>query len=366
MKLCKFCNLSKNNYFEEGSPCFICNDALLSLDNIAKKIAEQLPASASSLSLSTTIPNEWLVREETLWDRSMERTICIKTAINIYLNNEIRKLSGKKPKYDADVLVYLTLPAGDLRFQWNDLFVFGRYKKLVSGLSQTRWVCSFCQGKGCEKCNSTGKFYHSVEEEIGEVLKEIAKAKEYTMHASGREDIDVKNEAGRPFVIQLKEAEIREPNLELAARKINEKKNVSVSDFKLTKRGVVELISASHFDKTYMAEVEFEREIDDNEIKKLLGLSEVLIKQKTPERVEHRRAFLERQRKILEVKLVSKNKKRAVFLITAEAGTYIKELIHGDNGRTKPSFSSLLGIKAQCIDLKVISIKDDFLNNVLL
>lgn len=366
MQLCRFCNSSKNNFFEEGSPCFICNGALLQLPEMAKKAADTLPASAESFSVSTSLPNGWLAREETAWDKKLGGTVCIKTAINIFLSNEIKKATGKKPKSDGDVTIKVSLPAASIEFQWNDLFVFGKYKKLATGLSQTKWLCRECGGKGCEKCGGSGKLYHSVEEEIGEVLKEMTNSKDYTMHASGREDIDVQNEAGRPFIMQLKEAQNRKIDFSLAEKRIKAKGNVEVFKMRAAARRAVEIIAASHFDKTYAAIVEFDKECDEKSLQKVLALSGTEIRQKTPQRVEHRRAFLERKRRILDVKLLSKAGKKAEFLITAEAGTYIKELINGDEGRTRPSFSSLANRRVRCTSLRVVGIKDDFLDFVRL
>ncbi len=87
-----------------------------------------------------------------------------------------------------------------------------------------------------------------------------------------------------------------------------------------------------------------------------------MLNQRTPKRVAHRRADLERKRKVLSVTLVSHSKNKATFSILAEAGTYIKELVHGDEGRTVPNFSSILGCEAKCTNLKVTKIYDEFLD----
>ena len=40
--------------------------------------------------------------------------------------------------------------------------------------------------------------------------------------------------------------------------------------------------------------------------------------------------------------------------IIGEGGLYIKELISGDDGRTTPSFSSILDCQAKCVQLDVV------------
>jgi len=232
----------------------------------------------------------------------------------------------------------------------------------VPGISQTKWTCRKCSGKGCEQCKKSGRLYHSVEEEVGEALKESCKAEEYTMHSSGREDIDVMNTAGRPFIMQLKNAKIRIPDFDSVSKKLEKNKKVKVIDFKTAKRSDVELVSASHFDKKYYAVVEFENEINAKDVEKLLSLKGRIIEQKTPKRVKHRRADIIRKRKILELKILSSSGKTAEIEVTTEPGTYIKELISGDEGRTEPNFSSITGVPAKCSELKVTGIFDDFLD----
>ncbi len=74
--------------------------------------------------------------------------------------------------------------------------------------------------------------------------------------------------------------------------------------------------------------------------------------QRTPERVAHRRADKIRRRKVMETKDCSIHTDDdgtlfAQFSLRCESGTYVKETIHGDNGRTQPSIASL--IKAKCV-----------------
>lgn len=48
----------------------------------------------------------------------------------------------------------------------------------------------------------------------------------------------------------------------------------------------------------------------------------------------------------------------ATLRITAESGTYIKELLTGDSGRTQPSFSELADTAVEVKKLDVIDIGD--------
>ena len=45
--------------------------------------------------------------------------------------------------------------------------------------------------------------------------------------------------------------------------------------------------------------------------------------------------------------------------VRAESGTYIKEMVSGDEGRTVPSFTSLAGVPVKVEFLDVVAILDD-------
>ena len=83
-------------------------------------------------------------------------------------------------------------------------------------------------------------------------------------------------------------------------------------------------------------------------IEKLEGVN---LAQRTPERVAHRRADLVRRRKVIETRDASvdindEGNIYVEFTLRCESGTYVKETVHGDDGRTQPSIASL--IKAKC------------------
>ncbi len=359
--LCKFCNAANGNRFPEGE-CHICSGKFGKIDELISRAAEGIN---SSFSVSTRIPRKWLAKEELLWDFNLEGAESIKTHINRYINRELNKKTGMNFGQEMDVRIIFDIDKGEVTFEPNELFIFGRYQKLVPGISQTRWLCRDCNGKGCRKCSGKGKRYYSLEEEIGEIMKKESNAEDYTLHASGREDIDVITSGERPFVMALVKAKNRKPDLKKIEKEIVKGKKVAVSGLKIVKRSTVELVASSHFDKEYEAEVEFEKEPGKEQIDAIFSLEGKTIAQKTPERVAHRRAKLTRRRKILGVKLVSKKEKKAKFRIKTEAGTYIKELITGDAGRTEPNFSSLAGMKVGCANLEVLKIEDEFLKETI-
>ena len=350
------------------------------------KTALPLLSAASSFSISTKIPKEWLSAEESGFDRKLAWAESIKSALNKKISSALAKSSGIPYDAEGDVRVVFDF-TGDKAIVSSEripLFVFGRYRKLVPGLSQSRWICADCQGKGCGKCAGRGRHYDSVEERIGDVMKKYFAAEDYTIHASGREDVDATNTGGRPFVMEIKNPGSRKADIHAIESEVASGKEVAIANSIIVPRTFVELVTESHFDKEYEAEVEFEKDALVPELQKILALAGTVLEQQTPERVAHRRADLVRKRKVIELELIETQDstrgseasgrplpettgkwRHATFRIKAEAGTYIKELVSGDNGRTIPSFAGVLGFGAKCTRLAVTKIEDGFLDTCL-
>lgn len=361
--LCSICNSANVNAYPTGD-CFLCNNLLDSLEQLIQNASDQITNEhCETFAIASRVPDEWFIKEEELWDKKIIGVQSIKNILNKKISSELEQRTAKK--YDAlngDIRLTFDFKKGRIKIFYENIFVFGRYKKLTGNLSQSRWMCWSCHGRGCKKCDGKGKHYTSVEELIGDVFKEHSVASNYSMHASGREDVDATNTAGRPFVLEIVNPKNRRFNLEEIARKVNTNGDVAIEDLKFTNRAAVELVANSSFDKEYEADVEFERKITEKDIKKIVSLKDTFIEQRTPERVAHRRADLIRKRKIKEISFIQKEENKATIVILVEAGTYIKELIHGDSGRTKPSIAALLDCNAKCTKLVVTKIKDEFLD----
>lgn len=247
-----------------------------------------------------------------------------------------------------------------VRIQINPLFIEGRYLKLTRGIPQTKWPCRKCKGKGCESCNFTGKMYQeSVEELISAIVLKETKGYESKFHGAGREDIDVKMlGSGRPFVLEIKEPKKRHLDLDKLTKKINEnsKGKTEYRNLKFVekvRKAEIKVSSPNTF-KTYRALVECEDEVSNDELAKLQSLN--IIDQQTPKRVSHRRADKVRKKEVKELTTKLINSKSFKMIIKTQGGLYIKELISGDENRTKPSVSDLLGSKCICKQLDVIEV----------
>ncbi|HEX9793583.1 MAG TPA: tRNA pseudouridine(54/55) synthase Pus10 [Planctomycetota bacterium] len=239
----------------------------------------------------------------------------------------------------------------------------GRYRKLVRDLPQTIFYCPECKGRGCERCEGHGKLTRdSVQELIARVAMPRFKARRNKFHGAGREDVDVRMlGAGRPFVFEMLKS--KRPTVDLAEleTEINRRSEgrVEVGELRFCGRKRVVEIKEARCPKEYRARIRCESPDDPDEIGRRLGeLSaggRIEIVQTTPQRVAHRRADLERQRWI---EITGHEAVEGDWLVTIRSahGTYIKEAISGDEGRTRPNLSELLGGACACVELDVTDI----------
>jgi tRNA pseudouridine synthase 10 len=86
------------------------------------------------------------------------------------------------------------------------------------------------------------------------------------------------------------------------------------------------------------------------------ALVDVHILQDTPVRVCHRRSLMTRKKIIHAMKTSWINPHFFQLELTTSAGTYVKEFVHGDRGRTSPNIGSLLGCEADILQLDVLDL----------
>lgn len=179
--------------------------------------------------------------------------------------------------------------------------------------------------------------------------------------SSGREDVDVRCLGkGRPFVLEIPNSyKINLPR-EIASKmeqSIDETKKVSVHNLQMVQREELIHIKAGEEQKRkfYRALCCLEKPATVEILQKLNIPEGFEIQQKTPIRVLHRRPLHTRPRRIYSLKahIDKQNHKVLVLDIVSQAGTYIKELIHGEFGRTTPSVASII---EQAIDILALDV----------
>ncbi|MEM2254277.1 MAG: tRNA pseudouridine(54/55) synthase Pus10, partial [Candidatus Bathyarchaeia archaeon] len=131
-----------------------------------------------------------------------------------------------------------------------------------------------------------------------------------------------------------------------------------VSDLQIVDKDFIRKVKRGEAaQKEYRVIVEFEKGVSEEDLKILeQKLTGVIVKQRTPLRVLHRRADLTREKYIYEVKVKKLSPKKAEMRVRCQGGLYVKELVSGDEGRTTPSVSEILGQKAKPIKLDVLNV----------
>jgi tRNA pseudouridine synthase 10 len=348
---------------QKPTKCFICGNFFdEKIDGIVKRVLEKLKKfEFDSFLVGSKLPDDMLAIEEKILEKAnIEWVEPIKAEINREIGKRIQALTKKRFELkNPHVTILVDLKNDKISLQIRSLYIFGKYKKLVRGIPQTKWLCRKCGGKGCINCGGKGKLYPtSVQEEIEKPLLKATGAKKSSLHASGREDIDARCLDWRPFIIELKKPIKRRIKIRELQKEINKSKKVKVCKLRIIKDGKVEIrqLKSKRADKEYLAEVTFKKPIEKEKLKELKKLTLEPILQKTPLRVIHRRAdkFRKRAVKSISWKLLSNKKLR--LRIMAESGLYIKELINGDQGRTKPSVAEILENEVEKIILDVIKI----------
>ncbi len=343
--------------------CEVCKGLFEELDRYADMVMDAFDRyELRTFLIGIRPPEDVLAAEEELWERhGIEWTEPIKTELSRLIGKRIEDALDIEVDFDrADIMAVVDMREGKERveLQVNSLLVYGQYNKYSREIPQTEWPCNNCKGSGCDECDWTGKQYQeSVQEIVQEPFMRETKAIEAKFHGGGREDVNARCLGRREFVLELVEPLNREIDIESLQDEVNgSQEKVEVFKMREAEKDEIAEIKQKDADKTYRAVIELEDDVGEEELEKLdslVGEAE----QDTPERVEHRRADRTRRREVYSVGYEKVDERRIELEVEAEAGTYIKELISGDDGRTEPSVAGLLGTGAECVELDVIDIE---------
>ena len=345
-------------------PCWLCGGLTARYDALARLVAKKLePWDYDTFLIGSRVDPEIQAREESLWSElRLTDPEALKSEVNREVGKRVCDLVTREPSLEApDVVAVVDTSFDHVDLQVNPLFLRGRYRKLVRGIPQTRWPCNRCRGKGCAKCGGTGKMYPtSVEEVLAAAVMAESGGSGHALHGMGREDVDARMlGTGRPFVLEIKEPRKRHVDRAGARDRVNASGQVEVDAFAPAARGDVVAVKSDRADKTYRVLVRFASPVDEAKLKKELIILEAQpIAQRTPTRVVHRRADATRHRSVKRAEVLSTDGTVAELQVTTEAGAYVKELVHGDRGRTKPSLADQLGVACEVLELDVVDIHD--------
>lgn len=357
---------------DENQACYLCHNILSNIHKYTDKAKEILTGIEFNSFLVGSSPESQIINIEDIFktEFNLLEAESFKSHFNRVVGKNLMGMLNKTPEFntpDALIIYAFGFETFKVELVLKSLFIYGRYNKFIRGIPQTHWFCKSCMGAGCKLCNFTGKQYlTSVEELISPDFIRESKSTDSKFHGAGREDIDVRMLGlGRPFILELRSPKIRNLDLDKIERIINKKtrRKVKIQNLKYTnKKEVIKLkADAENTKKVYKAIVRAEAKITKSQFdQKLLELNTIFntqeIKQRTPYRVSHRRADKIREKIIYKIDGKFIKTHLFEFIIISQGGTYIKELINGDEGRTSPSFSEIFETNLVCKELDVLEV----------
>jgi tRNA pseudouridine synthase 10 len=306
---------------------------------------------------------ERLAAEEGLWTEvGSAWGESARAAFNRELGKRLEPLTGASGgAVGADIVFLADLPVGRVELTVAPVYVRGRYRKLDRTIPQTRWPCRRCSGRGCVHCGESGRTYPtSVEELVAAPYLAATHAEGTRFHGMGREDIDARMlGTGRPFVLELLRPRVRSIDVAALATALGPDAvgKVELVDVRPAEAADVLRVKEATPEKSYRVGVE--GDVPLGKVKDALSVAVGrTIAQRTPARVAHRRSDRVRARRIVAARLVDEAPGRFAVELRTEAGTYVKEWVEGDGGRTEPSLASLVGAPLRVAFLDVLAVHD--------
>lgn len=351
---------------EVRDDCHVCGGLFGEIDKFAGYVAEAMDGwEYNNFLVGTKVDSEIASSEELLWaEVGAEHFEPIKSELNREIGKLVEQIVGVPVEFKRpDIVALVDTRYDNVELTVSPIYIYGRYMKLVRGIPQTRWPCRRCRGRGCDRCGGTGKMYEtSVEELVAKELLNATGGEGEKFHGMGREDIDARMLGnGRPFVLEIQRPRRRSLDLDRLEEIVNHSAGGQVVVYELRESGPdeVKALKSAKFPKTYRVLVGASGDVEEpklNEVVQLFRGKTVL--QRTPNRVSHRRADLERERRVIDISAEIIGSNELALRITGEAGIYIKELVHGDEGRTKPSIAEQLETTCEVKELDVLEIHD--------
>ncbi len=331
---------------EEPEECELCHsvfDRVPELVETMKKASEGIEF--ETFLVGSRFPEEIKEKEKAIWEAfDIETAEPINREFNRELGKAFGKATGKETSKNPDVVFIVEPFSGKVEIQINPVYVYGRYRKLIRGIPQTP-LPDFKDSVASIICRAFSKAFEG----------------KCVFKGAGREDVDVRMLGnGRPFIVEIKRPKRRRVDLGKVAEEINASGKVEVLDLRFVSAKEAEEVLTKNHRKEYLALVLVEEGVTPEEAEEVARrLSGLEIHQRTPWRVRKARADKVRVKRVHEAEARWVDEKHFELRLVTDGGLYIKELVSGDKGRTRPSVSELLGKKAWCERLDVLNILDE-------
>jgi len=325
--------------------CWLCHNLFGAVDAWAVRARAAMARwEFDTFAVTSHADPEIAQREAALWDEAGGNMAePYKQAFNRLLGIALSGDAGRQPDLGRpDVIVRADHITGKVGVRANPLFVRGRYRKLARGFPQCRWRA----------------WPTSIQQIVGDPLCREAGGKDHVLHGCGREDTDVRCLGERPFAVEILRPRRRRLDLAALAAEINRSGRVEVIALETCTRADVTSLKGMRPEKTYRALARLAADVGEDSCRRLGDLVGI-VRQRTPTRVLKRRPDIVRERRILSIDWRQLGPREIEIVVRTQAGTYIKELVSGDAGRTLPSVAEILGVPAECAELDVLAIHLD-------
>ncbi len=334
--------------------CYICRNQIFNkIDILVKSVLDRLSREDiefRTYHVGTRLPREILLRElEVVTAVGSEWAESIKRELNREIGKRLREYLPDKvfERSNPDIEIVVDITSCEVSIDVKPLYIYSRYRKLIRGVSQVQLRLNVIT---------------SLQKIINEHLCNILCSREAIVHASGREDTDVRMLGrGRPLVIAFISPKRRpsEETLREIMKIDNEPIELLTDNIKIVNRRIVEKLKeeATRHTKIYRALVLLSRDISTEEIEALENyFRNRQIVQYTPRRIKRKSPKKRRVRTVYELKALKIAERLLELIIKCQGGLYVKELITGDEGRTSPSISDTLGQDVVPILLDVLEV----------
>ncbi|MGC8562448.1 MAG: tRNA pseudouridine(54/55) synthase Pus10 [Thermoplasmata archaeon] len=335
----------------EGS-CELCGNILDHVEDYFEMFAgEAKKYDFSTFLIGLRTPKESLRKEIELAEKTGVKFRSYKDDFQVALGSKIEaELPYRADFSKPDMVFTVNQENMDYSIWIRPMYLKGRYLKKRRGIPQSPWIKPG-KGKEGEK---------SISEYIGLTVCRLFNGRDYNFFASGREDVDALMLGnGRPFYVEVKNPRKRTFDPAVLSEEVLNFSDGGVEVIDLSPASSVEIDGMKNLrsDKTYEVGLIIDGKVIEGIDEILKKYTDFKINQKTPRRVLNIRKDKMRERTIRSIEVKQYNEGHLVLIIKAEAGTYIKEFITGDDGRTVPNLKDELDINVKIDYLNVLEVK---------
>jgi len=333
--------------------CYICNNKLSTLigELAIRSVEALMKVKASTFLIGVKKDSTMEQREkEVATILGTDSWESIKREVKREVGKKIRAVLGIEPEFrNPDVIVVLDLDKVEATLTLMPLYLKGKYLKFGRYISQMVWI----------RKDGSKKYKLSLEEVCRKLL-DIVNGVNVRIHASGREDVDVRMLGnGRPLIIEVSNPKNRDVDLSRVHEALTGNPWIHVVVDKKVSPTAVTWLKQSNPRKVYRVVTYSDGKISNIELNNLRKFfTNRTIKQLTPRRVLGRKKERLRIRKVYEVNAKLLHSNIIEFIVECDGGLYVKELVHGDGGRTSPSFAEFLQKNLTVLLLDVLKVGD--------